>query len=80
MSLPANSLPLGQLIALDVFFPPVGAGLWWIMSRALAMAFQGGQIGEGSRRFINRGFWLLMFLGYFIAFGFTAFAYFGSSV
>ena len=30
----AGALPLSQQILLDIFFPPVGALMWWLMSLA----------------------------------------------
>jgi hypothetical protein len=76
VSLGPGALPLGQLIALDLFFPPVGAAFWWAMSRGVASVFQGGDVSERSRKYLNRSFWFILAAAYLLMFGITIFAYF----
>lgn len=74
MPLGSNTAPLGQLIALDLLFPPIGAGIWWMMSRALASVFQGGNVSERSKKLLNKGFWVVLSAAYLLMFGITVFA------
>ncbi len=38
-----GALPLSQQILLDIFVPPAGTLVWWLMSRVWASAIQGGE-------------------------------------
>jgi len=76
MPLGPDALPLREVVALDVLFPPIGAAIWWVMSRSLGAVIQAGSPTERSRKFVNRGFWIVLAAAYLIMFGVTAFAYF----
>jgi hypothetical protein len=75
VALGPGALPIGQLIALDLLFPPVGAAMWWMMSRTLASVFQGGNVTQRSKKLLNRSFLVVLAAAYLLMFGITAFAY-----
>ncbi len=54
-------------------FPPVGAILWWLMSRGWASTVQGGTINPSTRKRQQILFWVLMGAAYIVEFaGFMA--------
>ena len=68
-------LPLSQQIILDLLFPPVGAGIWWLMSTGWAMLMQGGKISDRTKIFRKRLFWALLAAAYALMFGVTFYTY-----
>jgi len=59
-----GAAPLYQQILTAVFFPPVGAAIWWLMSRGWAMTVQGGTVSERTRRRQKTEFWVLLLIVY----------------
>lgn len=72
-----GALPMIQQIGLDLIAPPILVALWWLMSRGWAVIAQGGRPSARTKVWINKGTWLLLAILYCLAFGITAYAYFG---
>jgi hypothetical protein len=70
-----GSLPLGQIIALDILVPPIGTCLWWLMARGWAASVQGGNVSETTKKREKWGFWLVLSAAYLLMFGITIYAY-----
>lgn len=49
-------------------FPPVGATLWWLMSRGWAATVQGGTITASTRKRQQILFWVLLVAAYAVEF------------
>lgn len=71
-----GALPFCQQLLLDVFIPPVGVLVWWLMSRAWAGAVQGGAVSETTRKRQKRGALVLLLAAYILMFGITIYAHF----
>jgi hypothetical protein len=71
-----TAAPLYQQILYDIFIPPVGAVLWWLMSRGLATTVQGGTVSEETKRRQKFEFVVVLIVTYLIMFSITIFAYF----
>jgi len=69
-----GALPLYQQILLAVFFPPVGAVFWWLMSRGLASAAQGGAVNQRTERRQKIEFWVLLLIVYAMSFAIIIYA------
>ena len=72
----AGALPLYQQILLAIFWPPVGTGIWWLMSRGWALTVQGGVISETTKRRQKVELWAVLTIAYAISFGIVIYAYF----
>jgi hypothetical protein len=70
-----GSLPISQLILLDLFIPPIGAVLWRFMAGGWAAGVQGGKASEETRKRQWLEFWVLLGLAYAVMFGFTVYAW-----
>jgi len=66
-----GSLPISQIILLDLIVPPIGAILWRFMSGGWAIGVQGGKVSEDTRRRQWFEFWVLLCLAYLLMFGLT---------
>ena len=75
MSTMPGALPWTQQILIDLLFPPVGAGIWWLIATVWAMVFQGGKISERTKAVRKRLFWVLLAAAYALMFGVTLYAY-----
>ena len=64
-------MPLMKQFLLDLVAPPIGASLWWIMSRGWGNAVQGGQVSTRTKNRQKVGFFVLLVLAYIIMFGIT---------
>jgi hypothetical protein len=51
-----------------LIFPPVGAILWWLMSKGWAATIQGGTISASTRKRQQILFWVLMAAAYVVEF------------
>jgi hypothetical protein len=71
-----GALPLYQQILTAVFFPPVGAVMWWLMSRGWAMTVQGGAVSERTKRRQKIEFWVLLMIAYALSFAIIVYARF----
>jgi hypothetical protein len=71
-----GSLPLSTQVLLDLIGPPIGAGLWWLLSRGWAVTVQRGEISERTRRRQVYGFWVVMGVSYVVMIAITAYGYF----
>lgn len=74
----AGALPLSEQILLDVFVPPVGAVVWWLMSRGLAAGIQGGKASSTTKTRQKWEFWIILALAYLLMFGITIYGQFSS--
>lgn len=70
-----GSLPISQLILLDLIVPPIGAILWRLMAGGWAVGVQGGNVSEETRRRQWFEFFVLLGLAYLLMFGFTIYAW-----
>ena len=70
-----GALPLGQIIALDLFIPPIGTCIWWLMSRGWAGFVQGGSVSENTKKRQKWEFWSILLAAYLLMFGITIYAY-----
>jgi len=68
--------PLYQQILYDIFLPPIGAVLWWLMSRGLATTVQSGTVSEETKRRQKVEFVVVLIATYLIMFSITIYAYF----
>jgi len=69
-----GALPLYEQLLFDVFIPPAGAILWWLMSRAWASAVQGGSVSETTRKRQKKEALVLLVAAYVLMFGITIYA------
>lgn len=69
-----GALPLFQQVLLDVFVPPAGTLVWWLMSRALASAVQGGAASDATRKRQRKSALVLLLAAYVLMFGITIYA------
>jgi hypothetical protein len=72
----AGALPISEQILLDVFVPPIGAAVWWLMSRGLAGALQGGKTSATTKTRQKWEFWIILALAYLLMFGITIYGQF----
>jgi hypothetical protein len=71
-----GALPLSQQILLDVFVPPIGTLVWWLMSRGWATAVQGGEVSETTRKRQKKIALALLIIVYVLGFGITIYGQF----
>jgi len=71
-----GALPLSQQILLDIFVPPAGALVWWLMSRGWATAVQGSEVSETTRKRQWRLALVLLVVVYILMFGITIYGQF----
>lgn len=45
-----GAAPISEQIMFDLIIPPVGAALWWMMSRGWARSVQQGEISKQTKR------------------------------
>lgn len=55
-----------QSIALLLFFPPLGALVWWLLSRGWALTAQGDQVRDQTRKRQKWLFWILLVAAYIV--------------
>lgn len=70
-----GAAPISEQIMFDVIIPPVGAVLWWMMSRGWARSVQRGEISEQTRRRQKTEFWVILCLAYLLMFGITLYGF-----
>ena len=70
-----GSLPLSTQVLLDSIGPPIGAALWWALSRSWAVTIQGGQVSERTRPRQVYGFWIVMGVSYVVMIAITVYGY-----
>ncbi len=70
------ALPLYQQILSDIFIPPVGTVLWWLMSRGWALTVQGGTVSEMTKRRQKVEFVVVLIGVYLLMFSITIYGYF----
>ena len=70
-----GSLPISQLILLDLIAPPVIATVWRFKVGGWARAVQGGKVSEETRDRQRMEFWAVLILSYLVAFGVTIYAW-----
>ena len=68
-----------QQVLYDIFLPPIGALLWWLMSRGLATTVQGGTVSKETKRRQKVEFVVVLIATYVIMFSITIYAYFTRS-
>ena len=71
-----GALPLSQQILLDVFVPPVGTLVWWLMSRGWATVVQGGEVSETTRKRQRKIALALLIMAYVLMFSITIYGQF----
>jgi len=71
-----GALPLSQQILLDIFVPPAGTLVWWLMSRVWASAVQGGEVSQTTRKRQKRLAVGLLVAVYVLMFGITIYGQF----
>ena len=62
-----HAAPLWEQTLIFVLGPPIGACLWWIMSRGWASSVQGGNVSEQTKRRQKKEFWVVLLGCYLIA-------------
>ena len=67
---------MSEQILYDLILPPIGAVLWWLMSRGLATTVQGRTVSEETKRRQKFEFVVVLIGVYLIMFSITIFAYF----
>ena len=72
----AGALPISEQLLLDVFVPPIGAAVWWLMSRGLAGALQGGNTSATTKKRQKWEFWIILAVAYLLMFGITIYGQF----
>jgi hypothetical protein len=67
-------LPLYQMLLIDIFAPPIGTGIWWLMVRGLRsnLGTSDDVAVEGWTKSIGR---FILIAAYAIFFGVTIYAY-----
>lgn len=68
--------PLSEQILYDIIIPPVGAAIWWLMSRGWAGTLQGGTVSETTKRRQRIEFFALLVGVYVLMFSITIYGYF----
>ena len=76
MLIRSGSLPLFEQVLIDLIGPPVGAAIWWFLSRSWALTVQGASISKLTRRRQMRGFWLVLSMSYLLMISITIYGYF----
>ena len=71
----AGALPLYLQILYDIFLPPIGTGICWLMSRGLSDAL-GTTDSPRIRRFTKGLMWSVLVASYVIMFSITLYGYF----
>jgi hypothetical protein len=72
----SGSLPLFEQVLIDLVGPPIGAGLFWLLSRGWAITVQGGSVSDRTRARQVRGFWVVMAVSYVVMIAITVYGYF----
>jgi hypothetical protein len=75
MLIRSGSLPLFEQVLIDLVGPPIGAGLFWLLSRGWAVKVQGGSVSDRTRARQIRGFWLVMGVSYLFMIAITVYGY-----
>jgi hypothetical protein len=70
-----GSLPIGQMIALDIVGPPIGTCIWWLIARGWAGAVQGQSVSRTTRKRQKWEFWVILVVAYLLMFGITLYGY-----
>jgi len=70
-----GALPLYQQILYDIFLPPIGTGICWLMSRGLSNAL-GTTDSPRIKWFTKRLMWFALVAAYVIMFSITFYGYF----
>lgn len=71
-----GALPLYEQILLDVFVPPIGTAVWWLMSRGWATTVQGSHVSETTKRRQKIESVIILVAVYILMFGITIYGYF----
>jgi hypothetical protein len=58
-----HTLTLSSILLL-ILFPPIGALLWWLMSRGWAISIQGTDISERTKKRQRRTLFILLIIAY----------------
>jgi len=70
-----GALPLSTQIVLDLIAPPIGAALWWVLSRSWSTLVHGGSVPPKTIRRQKIEFWILLGVAYALMIFITAYAY-----
>ena len=68
--------PLSEQILYDTIIPPIGAAVWWMMSRGWAGTVQGGAVSDETKRRQKAEFFVLLVVAYVLMFSITVYGYF----
>ena len=69
-------MPLMRQYLLDLVAPPIVTCVWWFFSRGTATVFQGGRVSERTKRWLGKGFIVVLVGSYLIMFGITTYLHF----
>ncbi len=69
-------MPLMQQYLLDLVAPPIVTCVWWLFGRGTATVFQGGKVSERTKRWLSKGFIIVLVGTYLIMFGITTYLHF----
>ncbi len=62
--------PLSEQVMYDIIIPPIGAAIWWLMSRGWTTALSTND-SEAVRGWTKSGFWMLLLAAYVLMFSIT---------
>ena len=68
--------PLSEQILFDIVLPPIGAALWWLMSRGWAGTVQGGDVSGETKNRQKVEFVVLLVATYALMFSITIYGCF----
>jgi len=71
-----GALPMFDQVLLDLFVPPVGSCVWWLMSRGWATSVQGDAVSDDTKKRQRTEFWAVLCVAYFIMISITVYGYF----
>jgi len=63
--------PLSEQILYDIILPPVGAAIWWLMSRGWAGSVQGGSVSDTTKQRQKTEFIVILIATYVLMFSIT---------
>jgi hypothetical protein len=72
-----GSLPLSQLVLLDLVMPPVTAFAWRLMAGRWAGAVQSGKPSDETQQRQKMEFWAILIMTFLMGVGFTIYAWMG---
>ncbi len=59
-----ENIRMSQAVVVLIVFPPIGACVWWLLSRAWARTVEGGIVSERTVKRQRAEFWVVLVAAY----------------